>query len=1149
MALTVLLVDDDPLARSAMERAIVDDVRLRPFAPRVIQAASGEQGLAMFVNDRPEVVVTDLIMTGMDGFGFCRAIREAPFGQDVRLIVISGIYKDASLAASLDKDVQATFLPKPFSRTELIEAILVRAGLPSRNTTSMAQVTTETQASAPVQPSAFPPPASASPPEPPATPFPGEGTETIRSFPPSHAGRVGPSGSLTDRGVAHLLFDLADGGQTGTLALSRGQVRKEIYIREGRVVAADSNLRQEALGTLLCAKGIIDERQLAYLLAETKARGHKMGAVLVELGWLSPEEVLQCLAAQVRKRIVDCLRWDEGAWTFTPGDTFGERIIEHDLDIERTIFMGLMRTAAPEKLVTRFDQNGDRAIRLARRFAKHRDSFDAVFGTQIIEVLSTSASVGSLALRDDAHLVIAAIDTLLETGLADLGEPVREPTTSEPSGTWQSSMSLERLGNEVSRRIVINPKGVGDEFFSQVSQRPTPSPESPADDSQPTERHDSGEMDMGMHTFALAPEKDASVESPRQAARQAIMRTYLSLRGKPLYEALGVARDASTSEILAAISTMAADFSPARMAGIELSAADQANLEALRAALDQAAHNLANPQLRLNYDRSLAQATAPEIDPLGAELAFGEGMQLYNNDRVAEAISKFQAAVQARPDQALYQAYLGWAQFVAHGPEHADTAREALKLALSLDPDLAEAHAMQGRLAATENDAATARDCLQRSLTLQPEQPETIDLLFEAYRRLNDPKGAEAFLRKLVAALGEQARPLQRRLWRELALIYETQLGDRLSARIAYDTAARLAPTDIDILRKSAEMNAEDPSRWREMASAITAEWQLNPQDASAGERLLNLFVQHNRADAAAITAAAMVLRGVATIDIMRLANESRKTEAPRWPSKLPSNWPHRLGYPPEFSAVEDLLALLAESGVLPPSSLRDLGLNESEALLAPGHQSSLFRSTLTSLCGLLGLDEPRVFLHPAFAGEAHMAHTRPPSLFCGRELLEQTDPVELGFRLSRALAMAPLGRLAGSTRSGGQLRPFFMAALATARGGLHSENPVFEAAKACLASLAAPVRARIAESSQGLVREYGSINLTAWTKSLGRTATRLSLLVCSDLQRVGGALAEEEGQASLDDLISFALSFDYLDFNEETYASASVPTRAAPRP
>jgi hypothetical protein len=292
-----------------------------------------------------------------------------------------------------------------------------------------------------------------------------------------------------------------------------------------------------------------------------------------------------------------------------------------------------------------------------------------------------------------------------------------------------------------------------------------------------------------------------------------------------------------------------------------------------------------------------------------------------------------------------------------------------------------------------------------------------------------------------------------------------------------------------------------------------------------------------------------MVLRGVATVDTLRLANEGRKNELPHWPSKLPANWPFRLGYPPEFTCVEGLLALLAETGVLPPSTIRELGLNEGEALLTPDKQPSLFRSTLTSMCDLLDVAEPRVFLHPAFAGDVHMAHTQPPSLMCGPGLLEQTDPIELGFRLSRALALAPLGRLAGSARSGGQLRPFFMAALATARGGLRSENPAFEAAKARVAALPAPERARIAEASQRLVREFGSINLTAWTKSLGRTATRLSLLVCGDLLRVGGALAEEEGQAALDELLSFAVSFDYLDFSEEVHAAAARPTRGAPRP
>jgi tetratricopeptide (TPR) repeat protein len=133
---------------------------------------------------------------------------------------------------------------------------------------------------------------------------------------------------------------------------------------------------------------------------------------------------------------------------------------------------------------------------------------------------------------------------------------------------------------------------------------------------------------------------------------------------------------------------------------------------------------------------------------------------------------------------------------------------------LALDPDLAEAHAMLGRLAATEDDAATARHHLERSLAIDPVQPDTIDLLLEAYSRLSDPdpRGAERFLRKLVSALGERAESLRKRLWLELGDLYENSLADRSSARIAYDTAARLAPKNIDSLRKSLELNAEDPA-------------------------------------------------------------------------------------------------------------------------------------------------------------------------------------------------------------------------------------------------------------------------------------------------------------------------------------------------
>jgi len=178
----------------------------------------------------------------------------------------------------------------------------------------------------------------------------------------------------------------------------------------------------------------------------------------------------------VRKRVSDCLRWEEGSWTWVPGDTFGDRIIEHDLEVERIIFMGLLRSATPEKLVGRFDQNGAREVRLTRRFAHHRLGFEAVFGADITQVLTAGASVGSLALRDDAHLVIAAIDTLLETGLAELGDPFEKltrfprPTRGSPRSRWRNWGP--RSGGESTPSTRVRPMNCSVRF--RRPQRPRP---------------------------------------------------------------------------------------------------------------------------------------------------------------------------------------------------------------------------------------------------------------------------------------------------------------------------------------------------------------------------------------------------------------------------------------------------------------------------------------------------------------------------------------------------------------------------------------------------------------------------------------------------------------------------------------------------
>jgi hypothetical protein len=147
--------------------------------------------------------------------------------------------------------------------------------------------------------------------------------------------------------------------------------------------------------------------------------------------------------------------------------------------------------------------------------------------------------------------------------------------------------------------------------------------------------------------------------------------------------------------------------------------------------------------------------------------------------------------------------------------------------------------------------------------------------------------------------------------------------------------------------------------------------------------------------------------------------------------------------------------------------------------------------------------------------------------------LLATADTVELGFRLSRAIALCAPGRLAGSSRSGGQMRPYFLAALALANAAGPVQGAAVEAAKA-IAALDAIQQSRIRDAALAIMQKCDNLNLSVWGRGLARVATRLALLITGDPLRVGRAVSEEEGPLALDDLLAFALSLDYIDLRQD---------------
>ena len=90
---------------------------------------------------------------------------------------------------------------------------------------------------------------------------------------------------------------------------------------------------------------------------------------------------------------------------------------------------------------------------LTRRFERYKDKFDEIFGGDVSTVIDTAPTIGALSLREDAHVIIAAIDALIETGLAEIGPPQEEGEAS--LSPMVSSLSLEKLGAEYLLKMSI----------------------------------------------------------------------------------------------------------------------------------------------------------------------------------------------------------------------------------------------------------------------------------------------------------------------------------------------------------------------------------------------------------------------------------------------------------------------------------------------------------------------------------------------------------------------------------------------------------------------------------------------------------------------------------------------------------------------
>jgi len=124
MAKRVLIADDEPRYLRLL------DANLRTEGYEVITAHDGQQAIEIFSSQPIDLILLDIMMPRLDGFGACQRIREF---SSVPIIILTAKGEEQDRVRGLDLGAD-DYLVKPFSATELlarVRAVLRRAQLPS----------------------------------------------------------------------------------------------------------------------------------------------------------------------------------------------------------------------------------------------------------------------------------------------------------------------------------------------------------------------------------------------------------------------------------------------------------------------------------------------------------------------------------------------------------------------------------------------------------------------------------------------------------------------------------------------------------------------------------------------------------------------------------------------------------------------------------------------------------------------------------------------------------------------------------------------------------------------------------------------------------------------------------------------------------
>lgn len=160
-------------------------------------------------------------------------------------------------------------------------------------------------------------------------------------------------GDLSAVSLPDLLEFFRSSHKTGVLTFRKERIKKSLYIKEGNVIFATSNLPEERLGDLLLTWGKISKEDYSKSASQIGPK-RRQGKILVEMGAITPKQLWEGVQDQIRHIVYSIFNWDRAIFLFSPGELPSKENITADVSIIDLVVEGIRRIKDPRMLAGKF---------------------------------------------------------------------------------------------------------------------------------------------------------------------------------------------------------------------------------------------------------------------------------------------------------------------------------------------------------------------------------------------------------------------------------------------------------------------------------------------------------------------------------------------------------------------------------------------------------------------------------------------------------------------------------------------------------------------------------------------------------------------------------------------------------------------------